>query len=276
MAVKVTLLFNAGTIDASGNAARSAGFSESYVTTVPIDSPTLQTNWNNLAIARAALLPANTRICGSRFQNIDPVGGSRQYDNVYPGTSSALNDLPSVALQWTIRSPSTPNQRSLILRGIPDARVVTGEYAPSAGYNAALQAFFAQLTANWQFRAINRTILPVKIRSVVASLMTTVTAHGLNVGDYVNVMSTNVPGDPVTKHSYTAVVIAPVTLTTATLALTGRNDFIPDSTGGRVRKAGIIYPNISITAAEIISPNAINRKAGAPFRKFRGRRTARR
>lgn len=273
-AVKVSLLFNAGTVDAGGNAARVAGFSESYYTTLPIDSSQVLDNWHQLAIKRAALMPANTRIIGGRFHNVDPVGGSRSYDNVYVGTSTSLNDLPGVALQWTVRSATTPNQRSLILRGIPDARVVTGEYSPSVAYNSALSDFFNELKTNWRFRAIDRTILPVKIITIVGGVMTTVSAHGLAIGDRVNVMSTKVGTDAV-KTSYLAIVGLVPTATTANLFLPGRGELIPVSNGGRARKALIIYPNFSISTEEIVVPVAMHRKAGGPFRKFRGRRTAR-
>src|SRR5262249_1107002 len=139
VATKVTLLFEAATVDSAGNAARAAGFSESYYSTLAIDSPLLFTNWTNLATARAALLPTNSRIVGGRFQTVDPVGASRQFDNVYVGASGTLNDLPNVALQWTMRSAAFANQKNVILRSIPDARVVTGEYSPSPAFNAALQ-----------------------------------------------------------------------------------------------------------------------------------------
>ncbi len=274
-AVKVTLLFNASTVDASANAARSAGFSESYYQNVPIDSSTLKNDWNLLAIARAALMPQNVRIIGSRFHQVDPVGGSRQYDNVYVGTNSLQNDLPQVALQWTVRSLNTPNQRSLILRGMPDARIVTGEYSPSAAFNAALIGFFNELRRAWSFRAIDRTVLPVKIITITdAGLMTTATPHGLSAGDNVNVMTTN-SGD-FGHESYTAFVVSAPTPTTANIALRGIRDVIRASTGGRARKAGIIYPLFSITDPEIVTPVAITRKVGAPFRKFRGRRTKKR
>lgn len=275
VATKVTLLFNAVTKDSTGNVQRSAGFSESYYSTLAIDNPTLKTNWNNLAIARANLMPANVSIIGSRYQNVDPVGASRQYDNVYPPTSTQQNDLPAIALQWTVRSLGSPNQRSLILRGIPDARVVNGEYAPVAAYNTALINFFTELRANWSFRAIDRTVLPVKIVQIVAGLMTCVSPHGLLPGDVVNIMSTKVGTDRVVT-SYEAGVMAPFTATTATLFLAGRGENIPDSVFGRARKVNITYPFFSITNEEIVTPTAITRKVGAPFKKFRGRRTAKR
>lgn len=274
VATKVTLLFNAVTLNSAGQAERTAGFSESYYSTLGINDATLKLNWANLAIARANLMPANVSIIGSRYQTVDPVGGSRQYDNKYPPSTTVQNDLPGMALQWTVRSFNTPNQRSLILRGIPDGRVVNGEYSPAANYAAALVAFFAELTTKWQFRAIDRTVLPVRIIDVVAGLMTTAGAHGLNVGDIVNVMSTFVGTDPGVKSSYKAFVRTVPSATTATLVPT-EHVTLPTSTGGKVRKVSIIYPFFAITNDEILTPTAIHRKAGAPFKKFRGRRTVR-
>lgn len=274
-ATKVTLLFGATTKDTTGNTQRLAGFSESYYSTLAIDNPQLKTNWNNLAIARAALMPSNVSIVGSRYQQVDPVGASRQYDNVYPPSNSLQNDLPQVALQWTVRSSTTFNQRSLILRGMPDARVVTGEYSPSAPFAAALVAFFSQLVGNWQFRAIDRTVLPVKIVQIVAGVMTTAIPHGLVAGDVCNIMSTKVRPEGVIR-SYEAGVLNAPTSTTATLYLAGRGESVPESDFGRVRKVNTIYPFFSITNEEVLSPTAITRKVGAPFKKFRGRRTAKR
>jgi len=271
-ATKVTLLIQGGTIDSSGNAARVAGFSETYYSTLAIDAAQLQANWSALCQKRAALLPTNSRIVGSRYQRVDPVGGSRQFDNVYVGSAGTLNDLPNIALQWTVRSPSSANQRNLILRSIPDARVVTGEYSPAPAYDASLQAFFSELTNNWQFRAIDRTVLPVKIVDITgAGLMVTAVPHGLVLGDHVNIMSTR--PDTVHKSSYEGIVTALLT-PTQVMIVRADSGLLQSSVGGRVRKKLIIYPNMSITVGEIVTPVAITRKVGAPFRKFRGRRTA--
>lgn len=273
-ATKVTLMFNAVTLNSAGAPERSAGFSESYYSDQPLDSSLLSRNWTNLCEKRANLLPANVSIIGSRYQTVDPVGASRQFDNKYVGNSTAACDLPGVALQWTVRSANTPNQRNLILRGTPDGRVANGEYSPSSAYAAALMAFFAELTTNWKFRAIDRTVLPQRIIDITGGLMTTPQAHGLVVGNTVNIMSTFVGTDPGVKTSYSAFVRAVPTVTTATLIPIDAH-VLPTSTGGRVRKVGIIYPTFSITNGEIQTPTAIHRKAGAPFKKFRGRRTVR-
>jgi len=277
VAFKATILFNAGTVDSDGNAARSAGFSESVYDNTSPNVDAVKSKLNQLCIARAALMPANVRIIGQRIQQVDPKGASISFDSVYIGSSTAQNDLPQAALQWTVRGSATPNQRALILRGMPDARIVTGEYNPTAAFNAALNAYFTRLLNDWQFKAIDRTVLPVKIATITAlGVMTTQTNHGLANGDAVNIMSSNSTGDvPPTKYSYSAVAYE-VTAKTAQLVLPGRTDQIFASAGGRVRKAGVIYPSFAIRADEITTPTAITRKAGSPFKKFVGRRTVRR
>lgn len=273
-ATKVTLLMQAGTIDSTGNAARSAGFSESYYTPLAVTDAALTPIWTQLCTLRAALLPTNSRIVGSRYQTVDPVGPSRQFDNVYVGGAGTLNDLPGVALQWTVRSPATNNQRNVILRSIPDARIVTGEYSPSPAYDAALQAFFSHLVLNWRFRAIDRSLPIVKIKDITgAGLMVTLAPHNLLAGQMANIMSTR--PDSFRTVSYLAQVVEVLTATSATIVLAANTGFLQSSVGGRVRRALNIYPNISITNGEVISPVAITRKVGAPFRKFRGRRTVR-
>jgi len=108
---KVTILFNAGTVDSSGNAARSAGFSESFYSSPTASLEQVRAKMANLCTVRAALMPANVRIVGQRIQSLDPVGATISYDTVYVGNSTAQNDLPQAALQWTVRGNGTPNSR---------------------------------------------------------------------------------------------------------------------------------------------------------------------
>jgi hypothetical protein len=273
-ATKITLLFNAGTLDAAGQPARSAGFSESYYSTLPYNENALFLQWSQLCIARAGIMPAGVRICGSRYQTVDPIGGTRSYDNVYAPALTQGNDLPGIAFQWTVRSPDSPNQRSLILRGVPDLRVERGEYSPSQQYNNALMNFFNELRANWKFRCINRVVLPTKIVSITGGIMTTATPHGLAPNDTVRIMSTLVGTDPPLPETYEAKVSAIAGLT-ATLFRPGVHAGVPDSIHGKARKVEILYKPFSISNEEIVNPTAIHRKVGSPFRRFRGARTRR-
>ncbi len=271
--LKMTQLFQCGTIDKDGNAARIGGFSESWYSDLTLSSSQLNTQWGTLCRLRAALLPENCRIVGQRLAEVDPVGASRGYDSVYPGTQTSANDLPQVALQWTMRSTTGFNNRQVTLRAVPDVRVLRGEYNPSDVFNAALAAYFAELSANWKMRAIDRTVLPVKIVSIAANgAFTTEKPHGLTTGDTAQVMSTEHGSDHV-KHSFNAYV--------STASGSSGTLIVPRAlqetllVGGRIRKYAITYPNVRINSDEVINPTAVIRKVGSPFKKFVGRRTAR-
>jgi hypothetical protein len=274
MPTKVTLLFTQGTTDASNQPARLAGFSESYYSTLPYNEPALQQNWSELCYARALLLPAGCRISGSRYQSVDPIGGSRSYDNVYAPGQTQATDLPGIAFQWTVRSLETPNQRALILRGVPDLRVAAGEYAPTQAYNQALLAFFGVLARSWKFRCINRTVLPTKIIDITGGVVHCAGAHGLAVDHKVRIMSTLVGTDTQVSYTYDAVVTA-VNGANVTIIRPGVHAGIPDSKLGRIRRLEIHYEPMSITNAEAITPTAIHRKVGRPTRVFRGAQTRR-
>jgi len=272
MKTKVTQLFQCGTVDKDGNAARIGGFSESWYTDLTISDTELTPRWNNLCRLRAALLPANCRIVGNRLAQVDPVGASKGYDTVFPGTAASDNDLPQVALQFSMRAQSGFNNRQVTLRGVPDARVVKGEYAPSQAYNAALAAYFDELTRFWKMRAIDRTILPVKIVSISSGgLLTTEKPHGLAAEQTVQLMSVHFGDGP--KVSCLAYVVSAPTTTTANIILPAVAHGQAGS-GGRARKYLVTYPGVTIASTEVIAPVAVTRKVGAPFRKFRGRRTA--
>jgi len=273
-ATKVTLLFNHATKDAAGNPIRAAGHSESYYSNLAIDNPQLKVNWSALAVARAAMLPANISIIGSRYQRVDPVGASRSYDTVYPPSTSAENDLPGIAMQWTVRAAATFNQKSLILPGVPDDRVRTGEYRAVANYNALLVAFFNQLRANWVWRAKDRTISKAKIVTVAANgVVTTARPHGLAVNDFVHVQSTNAGNGIPQLISYRGTVVTVTSPTVLSVLLEGRGGWPEPSQLGTIQKELIIYPSFQITDDEVTTPRIIHRKVGSNFLRFRGRRT---
>lgn len=273
-ATKVTLLFNHATKDAAGNPIRAAGHSESYYSLLPINDPQLKLNWSALATARATLLPANISIIGSRYQRVDPVGASRSYDNVYPPTTSTENDLPGIAFQWTVRSANSPNQKSLVLPGVPDDRVRTGEYRATQNYNSLLQAFFAELIAKWVWRAKDRSVPKAKIITVgPLGLVSTARPHGLALNDAVVVQSTEIGNDKRQKIDYRATVIAVPNATQVNILLEGRSGYPEQSVLGTIQKELIIYPPFEITGDEINHPTIIHRKVGSNFKRFRGRQT---
>lgn len=275
VATKITNLINVHTADANGTPVRAGGFSESWYSDLAADSATLTTRWQQLLIARANLLPNNSAIVGQRIQTVEPaLGASRGFDTQYPGTTGLQNDLPAVALQFTMRSTNTANQRQVILRGVPDARIVNGEYLGSAAFTAALQTYAGLLRDHWKFRAIDRTVLPVKVISITdTGVLTTERPHGLVAGDLAQFMSIRY-GDGQKASPIIRVATAPTT-TTATLNMPHELVGIAFH-GGKVRKYGIVYLAMTFFASELTHPRAITRKVGKSFFQFVGRQSRKR
>lgn len=275
-AQKVTLIFQASTFVQGTVQRRVAGFSESYYTLNDPKGAGFRSSVLTLANVRLLLCPVSCTMVGWRVGQVDPTGASRQYDDTAPGGQNVENDLPSMALQFTVRGKDTNNQRSMILRGVPDVRILRGEYNPSQAYNAALRQFFRQLIANWKFRARDLSFPKVPINTIDGNgLVTTLKPHGLVNNDLVEVLSTiDSTGH---KFSYIARVNGvPGSATTVQILGEGPHPVIISSAKGRIRKLVWTYPGFDITEDEMITPVAINRKCGGPFLKFRGRRTAKR
>jgi hypothetical protein len=173
-----------------------------------------------------------------------------------------------------VRSAATFNQKSLILPGVPDDRVRTGEYRAAANYNALLVDFFDHLKAAWVWRAKDRTVPKAKIVSVgPLGLVTTARPHGLAVGNPVQVQGTQTTTDAsIRKLTYRATVYAVAGLT-ASIILEGRGGYPEQSQLGTIQLETIIYPAFSINNEEITHPTIIHRKVGSNFKRFRGRRT---
>lgn len=272
MTVKYTQLFNAVTIDKDGNAFRSSGWSESHYTSLAPNTTQLGTATSNLDLTRAALLPTNSKIVGQRVQVVDADGNvsfSRGYEVVNPGSAGTQIDLPQMSLEWPIRGGGGTNQAVRNIRGVPDARVVQGEYSPSSQFNAALLAYFTELRNNWKFKGRIRTNLKAKVLSINAEgLLVTNTPHGLNEGDSFYLMfARNVAGKKVSGLYQMGNTSNPNTGSIVNWAgglVTGK---------GKVRKAGNDFFAIEIFDNEVLDPLAVSRKVGRPFHQFHGHRT---
>lgn len=275
MTVKVTQLFQATTVKGNNLAGRIAGWSESLYHAAALDSTELNTRWNALCAKRAALLPTGSSIIGQRVSIVDPVSGSRSYDTQFPGGYGGLQDLPQVALQFSVRSVTGFNQRQFELRGTPDGRVTGGEYAREDQYDGLLIAYFNEVKAGgWLMKAVDRTQIRVKILTITdAGICTCEGAHGLIVGDKVDLQSiVDEDGD---SWTITAQVLTRNSDFSVTLIMPfGFAGFAYHK--GRIRKKLTSYVGMTITTDEIVAPVAVTRKAGRPFRQFHGRQTARR
>ncbi len=272
---KVTMLFNAVTTDSDGNAYRQAGWSESWYFDGEFDGTLINARRDNLLARRVALLPANCKIVAVRMQQIDPVGPSKLIEITYPGVSTANNDLPSVSLLWNVRSTNGRNHRSVILRGIPDARIVKGEYSPTDTYNNAIRAYFTELSSGWQMKGVDKTKPAIAINAI--GVEGTYDIRGINpwaANARVKLLRVRNTNGHSVRGEFTIGTAVPGARVGTIGPWPTTNGVVSNS--GKMREVGVEYSNVTLTDYEVLDPLAITRKAGRPFFAFHGRRAAKR
>ncbi len=266
---KVTLLINVGTIDSSGGAVRSGGFSESFYSDKPISDATLEQDARNLAIIRAKLLPQTGRVVGQRLQQVDPVGPSISLGVVAPGASGLVTDLPHMALLFKMRSSDGTNNRETILRGLPDSLVVGGEYRAQAAYTQAIRDYFSEIAQFWKMKGRVRTNPQIKIGSVTTGgVVTCQEDHGLEIGDQVIFLRTRSTANELVQGTF---FVEDVPSSNTILLFNWAVEGFGAIAKGKIRKHEEDYFTLTIRDDELTSPRAIVREVGRPFGQFSGR-----
>lgn len=270
---KYTMIFNSSTNVSGGSVGqRTGGWSEGLYSanapTAEIGAGTYRSVFEELCSLRARLLPTGFAVVGQRYQQIDPIGGSATGGFNAPGSAGIQADVPQMALFLRLTAAETPNIKPLTLRGLPDARVVEGEYKPESTFTAALQAFVNKLNI-WRFKGRDLTQTPVAITSIDANGLATLDPGNPFVpDDYVRVLrTTDINGD---RQGGRFRVIAPIT--TSTVTLQGWD--LGECHGGKMRLDLTIYPLIGAQTANVL--RVIVRKVGRPFGQYRGRASTRR
>lgn len=277
MKAKCTILFNLVTGGAAGQTLqRQGGWTESLYADQPTIDQIRQNFFGqggnplfgNIALcpARAALLPTGAQIVGQRIQQVDPVGPTTSTGFVYPGGSGLATDVPQMGLLTTLPAVNVRNVRRWIIRGIPDARVVNGEYSPAAQFSNDISTFFTVLGA-WNFRALDLNAVGVDIINIDATGKVTSNGNSPFVQfDVIQLNRVQTGNGTVLSGKFQVATIGPnnnnFTLGNWTFGL---------CTGGRARKIAFIYPFID--AARIAINRVVVKKVGVPSIRFRGRRS---
>lgn len=281
MPVKCTMLFQLATnLDfPSLPSRRLAGWSESwYFPGSSIPSAIQFTNGigpfgpialQGLCPARAALLPPGAAIVGQRFQVVSPTGPSQTLGQIFPGSEGEAADIPQQALLITVPSTNANNIRRSTLRGIPDARVVEGEFQNTPSFNGALNTFFNTL-GNFLFRGRDLSQSTVNIVSISPLGVVTCEANiPFLVNDMVRVLRTRTADGDLVGGRFQVASVGPGSNVFTLLAWTP-----PEATtGGRVRKDAIVY--VAIDSTRIAVNRCVTRRVGRPFTQYRGRRSRR-
>lgn len=274
--LKLTIFFHQGTLDSAGNPNRLAGWTETWFKNSSRNEDFYIIQRDNLLDVRAKLLAKNCSIVGFREQEFDPVtdivGMARTYVATRPGGAATDQDLFDMALMWRVRSQSTPNARNVILRGVPDARVVTGEFSPaSVAYNNSIHEFFrALIGSQWLMRGADRTQEGYPIKSINVDGVTILKRDStLVVGNRVKLLRCcDINGVYTTGEYDLAVVGGARNMTLANFQTKGAFPLVH----GRIRKVvPTQFVPVEITEDEEQSPLAITREAGRPFHSPRGR-----
>jgi len=266
---KLTMLIEAqtnpqGTLQGS----RVGGWSESWYLPFGATAQVLQ-QFTPLCIARARLLAASARIIGQRIQQVDPtVGASQVASRVFPGQSGLVTDVPQMAVIVKIPSTGTPNIRQWLMRGLPDARVSSGEFDPAAKFTTDFTSFAAALEG-YLFRGKNFLADQAEINYIDGTGQCfTNNPIVVTVGSLVDIMRTiDEEGNSVSGRFQVE------TVTSSTQFKLRRWDAI-QTVGGKVRKHEMTFLNISV--ANITMGRVTLKKVGRPFTSYRGRRSKRR
>lgn len=267
---KCTMIFQLTTnlTGASSAGRRLAGWSESWYFTGTFEQARdAMLGGAGLCHMRAAMLTDGAAIVGQRVAQVDPAGASQEFAKKFPGGLPISSDIPQMTMLTRVQGTGVPNEKALLLRGMPDSAVQEGEYNAATAYDPALRAFLGYLKAIWQFRALKATNAVHKIHGIVNALVTTEDAHGYLAGDIVNIRRTLSTSRTRAIHGR-QVVIAPVTALTFTVA--PETDFA-NSIGGNVTKWEIIYPFSDGNTVDI-QTQVTTRKVGRPSAEYRGRR----
>jgi hypothetical protein len=246
--------------------ARTGGWTESWYRTGTFSDDT-RTKFLALCLVRARMLSTGARIVGQRYQQVDPIGASSTGANVFPGASGLLADVPQASLLFRVQSTGQPNHKNWIARGIPDARIVEGEYVPATQFTIAIESFFNTLV-DFNFRAQDLAAATAGIFSIASN------------GDFVLTENFTFPANNIVQVMRTMTdegnFVSGTFLTTHDSPTTGNivGWNRGACTGGRFRQRVIIYPQCS---SEVPSAfRVIVRKVGRPFVGYRGKASRRR
>lgn len=274
MAFKHSILFNATTDpkDKASARAHTAGWTEQVWSSARIDW-SLTSN-NRLLSRRAQFLPVQAAIIGVRSAEFDIDGnklvpkGASVVKLSYPGSASYTLDSPQACMFFSGQGGGSANKVRYTARGFPDEGIINGEFSGEAILKGKLTIFANTLQAdNW--KTLVRDLSQPASRILGIQAGGTVTHDGAvsyAVGDYVRlirVLDTN-------GNSIRGVF---------RVSLVGDSEHVTlQNWGGQtVNISGHFRKDLIGIIA--YGPTAFDRvgvkKVGAPFEKYRGRRSKR-
>jgi len=245
---------------------RKGGWSEGVYDNTEL-SETGKAQFRKLCQKRAALLPNTAAVVAQRYQSVDPLGPSGVELARFPGTAGRA-DYPALSLYCRVAGDGVRNTRPVFLRGIPDAFIVDGEYAPNPDYRRRVETYFNEL-AGYAFRAQNLAAAQSAIIAIDANGVFTLEEDiaGLVDRKRVVVKRANVTLTEKQKGGTFVVRINDESVMTLVGWKYGA------ATGGRMLLQSYIFPEI--TRGSQTTGRIVTKKIGSPFEKFVGRHSKR-
>ena len=274
---KVTFLFNHNRYNPNRTTypqTRASGWSETWYSAYGFDATQLYTTIATWLEKRLPLLGTGTSIVGWRVSETNPTGRTftQRVNREAPAAQSA--DNPEQALVGVFSNSEGKNRRQVVLRGLPDSRVVYGEYANSPDFDRAIRAFMTHCASDWRFKGKGHAVPAVKIASISdTALVTTQTPHGLVGSRYVQIYRTVSPE----KRQQGVQRIQATNTAPNQLQLFPMPKLVLPSTGGQVRVVEdealfSIFLNTGFLDQMVVGKH----DTGRPFFLQRGRRSAKR
>jgi len=274
-------LFQLTTVAQNPNVASAhmAGWSEGFW--LNANPSTQMPALRNVAQARAAFLPKQAAIVGYRIQSYDISGnkltpiGSTAGSYRFGGSPRWDCDQPQVTLRASGSTAGGPNAAALYMRGIPDDWVAQGEYAPFDDTNTLLQFYYDRLIAV-AAGFIGRNL------SVGGQRVFNIADNGPGAGSVINMQGPIAGlalGDFVRFVRVVADNKAPVEGTFAVsninvnaITVRGLQGVVLTRPSGTCRKDSLTF----LAWNRIETKRITTKRVGAPFEKYRGRRSKQR
>lgn len=245
---------------------RIGGWSES-IYSLQTDITLVQNRFQAWCQNRAALLPIGAAIVSQRYQRVAPVGASASTARFYPGSAGTQADVPQMCLSMRGKAVAVRNVRPINLRGIPDIRVVEGEYSPSQDFEAALSVLFANF-AEFAFKGRDLDAAQAPVFTIDANgVYFTEADNTFGVNNIVRVLKTLQSTGKVVGGRFKISAVASVRSGTLTAWNLG------DCKGGRMRVDATIYP--AFLSGGIDGREITVKKVGRPTKGYRGRASRR-
>ncbi len=272
---KITWVFTQSSFKGTSSTAqpiRTWGWSESWYAPQDVTSTELKSICDVWMQRRAALLGVGGTILGYRMQRLDPIGATRSFRNPIGGSTGLFVAEASLGLLFYPTASGAPNRRQVILRGLPDARAVQGEYNPVGTFNTAIGDFWGLVVANFSMKGKVLTTPTVAIDNITATtgIVTTKADHAYVVNQYVQILRSSTLEGRQRGGTYLVTAVADAR------HFTIQNWQWPATRNGRARLvvAPTIFP-VSIEESQLTNPIVVKRDTGRPSAPSRGRQPAR-